>query len=331
MKFPHLVVSLCAGNRRVFGELSAKLILGQDTMAIPTPIDLELPRCRLGEAAFWDDSGRLLWTDILGQKIYIYHLGRKELSHADTRLPVSFAFLAPSEHTITAGLADGIYQLDIHNGSEELIAGLDLPANHRLNDGKCGPLGRLWVGTIDTSEDPSGTAALYRLTSEGLLDVEDGYENANGKGWSPDGTVMYHADTARGIVWRYDYDAESGAIANRRVFVQLEGENPDGLAVDVEGNVYAAIYGGSCVAVYSPRGDEVERIPLPVPNVTSCAFGGDNLQTLFITTAYDGMDSSALETAPLSGHVFAVRRDIPGVPCPLPVIPVMTEYRGAAE
>jgi sugar lactone lactonase YvrE len=77
-------------------------------MANPIPLDLNLPRSRLGEAVFWDDSGRLFWTDILGQKIYIYHLGRKELSLVDTRLPVSFAFPAPSEHRIIAGLADGI-------------------------------------------------------------------------------------------------------------------------------------------------------------------------------------------------------------------------------
>lgn len=123
---------------------------------------------------------------------------------------------------------------------------------------------------------------------------------------------MYHADTSRGIIWQYDYDLDTATISSKRVFKNLGEANPDGLTADTDGNIYAAIYGGSCVSIFSQRGAEVERIELPAPNVTSCAFGGDDLQTLFITTASQGMDDAALREAPLSGQIFSIQRGVAG-------------------
>jgi sugar lactone lactonase YvrE len=298
-------------------------------MATARPLNLDLPRSRLGEGVCWDERGRLLWTDIISQRVHIYDVAKADLAQVDTRLPVSFVFPSLSDHELIVGLANGVYRLSIRNGDEQPIATLALPEHHRLNDGKCDSTGHLWAGTINTSEDPSETAALYLLGPNGLTEIESGYTNANGKAWSPDGAVLYHADTARSTIWQYGYDIETAAISNKRVFVTLNGASPDGLAADITGNVYAAIYGGSCVRVFSPRGEELERIELPVPNVTSCAFGGDELRTLFITTAYDGMDEAGLEAAPLSGHVFAVERDIAGIPCRAPVLPLLQALREA--
>jgi len=179
------------------------------------------------------------------------------------------------------------------------IALLDLPSSHRLNDGKLDPAGRLWVGTINTADEPSGTAALYVVLNDRLEEVEGGYANANGKTWSSDGTVMYHADTSRGTICTYDYDIETGTPSNKRVFVRHEDWNPDGLSIDPDGNLLVAVFGGGRVEVYSHRGDRMSDIELPAPNDTSCDLAEDG--TLFVTTAFDGMSPEARAKAPQSG------------------------------
>ena len=179
------------------------------------------------------------------------------------------------------------------------IALLDLPSSHRLNDGKLDPAGRLWVGTINTADEPSGTAALYVVLNDRLEEVEGGYANANGKTWSSDGTVMYHADISRGTICTYDYDIETGTPSNKRVFVRHEDWNPDGLSIDPDGNLLVAVFGGGRVEVYSHRGDRMSDIELPAPNDTSCDLAEDG--TLFVTTACDGMSPEARAKAPQSG------------------------------
>jgi sugar lactone lactonase YvrE len=129
-----------------------------------------------------------------------------------------------------------------------------------LNDGKPDPAGRLWVGTINTADEPRDTAALYVLRDERLEEVEGGYANANGKAWSPDGAVMYHAHISRGAIWAYDYDVEIGTLSNRRIFFQHEDWNPDGLCTDLHGNLLVAVFGGARVEVYSHRGDRLRDI-----------------------------------------------------------------------
>jgi sugar lactone lactonase YvrE len=287
-------------------------------MPTAEPLDLNLPRSRLGEGIFWDEtSGRVFWVDIAGRQIHSCDLQGGDHRSTNTRLPVSFVFPMNAE-TVLAGLADEIVLLDRSTGKERSVATLSLPEGHRLNDGKCDSDGRLWAGTINTSDEPSETAALYRLDHNGLSEVEGGYTNANGKTWSPDGAILYHADTSRGIIWQYDYDPATGVADHKRVFVNLGEARPDGLASDADGNIYAAIFGGSCVSVLSPRGEKIEQIDVPAPHVTSCAFGGEGLRTLLITTAYDGMDDAALKEAPLSGHVFAIERAIPGLKTSIP-------------
>ncbi len=168
------------------------------------------------------------------------------------------------------------------------------------------PFGRLWVGTINTSANPSQTAALYLLRGDRLEKVEGGYTNANGKAWSADAGLMFHADTGRETIWIYDYNSDEGIVANKRVFARTAEGRPDGLEADSDGNLYAAIFGGSRVDIFSPHGDLVGRVDVPVPNVTSCCLGGEGRKILFITTAFDGMSPEARQNAPLSGHVFQV-------------------------
>ncbi|GGG21542.1 MULTISPECIES: SMP-30/gluconolactonase/LRE family protein [Rhizobium] len=161
---------------------------------------------------------------------------------------------------------------DPQTGEERAIATLSLPRDHRFNDGKVSPERRLWGGTIDTSDHPSETAGLYKLDDNNLELVESGYENANGKAWSADGTIMYYADTARSTIWQYDYDPQSGKLSGKREFVTVDNGNPDGLCADDRKRVYAAISGGARIDVFEPDGQRIAVVALPVPNPKSCTF-----------------------------------------------------------
>lgn len=273
------------------------------------PLNLSLEPSQLGEGIFCSPAtGSIYWVDI--KKGLVHHDAGGVHRTIATPGPVSFVFPL-GQGRLLLGLKDGVYE-----AAEEKflpVARLELPAEHRLNDGKCDPQGRLWVGTICTAQEPSETAALYRLQDGRLDEVEGGYVNANGKAWSPDGRIMYHADTSRNMIWQYDYDAGSGLLASKRAFARVEDGSPDGLCSDSEGRVLAALYGGSGIAILSPRGEMVDKIEVPVPNVTSCCFGGSDLRTLYITTAYDGMDAASREHYPLAGHVFRAELDVPGL------------------
>ncbi len=162
-------------------------------------LDSDLPLSQLGEGACWSSqNSTFYWVDIVGQTVHTYRLPDKVYSSWRLSKEVSFAF--PTENgRLIVGLANGVYDYDPRSGEEVPIALLDLPSHHRLNDGKRDPRGRLWVGTINTADDPSETAALYVLRDDRLEEVEGGYANAIGKAWSPDRTLMYHADTSLGI------------------------------------------------------------------------------------------------------------------------------------
>ncbi|TNM60283.1 SMP-30/gluconolactonase/LRE family protein [Aliirhizobium smilacinae] len=265
-------------------------------------LDPRLPACQLGEGAYWDaPTASLYWVDIIGRSVHRYSPDKRAHQTWAVSKEVSFAY--PNDRRLVLCMADGVYHLDPKSGEEMPIALLDLPKDHRLNDGKLDPQARLWVGTINTADDPSPTAALYVLRGDHLEEFEGGYANANGKAWSLDGGVMYHADTARNTIWQYDYDTETGVALNKRVFVKTGEDSPDGLSLDNDGNVIAAMFGSSSLNVFSPRGELLRRIALPVPNPTSCVLAGN---ALFITTAFDGLDDEQRQKFPLSGHIFVI-------------------------
>lgn len=267
----------------------------------------ELPNSRLGEGAFWDKrTSTFYWVDIEGKAVHAFQMeSEKHLSWSVSR-EVSFVFTSEIGGLLL-GLRDGIYDFDPTTGRETPVALIELPHDHRLNDGKLDPQGRLWVGTINTSPEPSETAGLYVLRNNLLELFESGFTNANGKAWSGDGTLMYHADTDRGTIWVYDYDLEQGVPSNKRVFVKKEGWSPDGLCMDPKGRLLVAVFGGSALEMYSHRGDLIHSIELPVPNVTSSDIADGEI---IITTAYDGMSDADRRRAPLSGAVL--RAPLPG-------------------
>jgi sugar lactone lactonase YvrE len=178
----------------------------------------------------------------------------------------------------------------------------------RMNDGACDPQGRFWAGTMAYDESP-GAGVLYRLELDGTCTtVQTGLTISNGIDWSPDGSVMYLSDSGDAIVDAFDFDPVSGDIGGRRTVVRIteRGEAPDGLTVDRSGDIWVAMWDGGEVRCYSPEGELRRTLTLPVDRPTSCAFGGEDGTTLFITTAREGLDEAAIARQPDAGRVFRV-------------------------
>jgi sugar lactone lactonase YvrE len=190
----------------------------------------------------------------------------------------------------------------------------NLPDN-RLNDGKCDHQGRFWFGSMCSLENPQ--ASLYRYDNDGSLHVmETGLTISNGLGWSPDRKTFYLTDSHQQKIYAYDFNSITGNITNRRIFVDLTHESfyPDGLAIDSEGHIWSAMWNGWCVIRFNPKGEEILRIKLPVQVPSSCTFGGEDLQTLYITTASVGLSQAEIEKSFYSGDLFALQTDITGLP-----------------
>lgn len=186
----------------------------------------------------------------------------------------------------------------------------------RMNDAAASPDGRLFAGTLDESDAPR-RAALHRI-DPGFVEhrVYSELTMANGIGWSPDGGTMYFIDTMTHGVDACAYDAGTGAVSGRRRLVSIPPESglPDGLAVDGEGHVWVALWGGGRLERYSPSGASSGTIALPASQVTNCCFGGSGLDELYVTSARKGLDARELEEQPLAGAVFRVAVDVAGLP-----------------
>jgi sugar lactone lactonase YvrE len=280
----------------------------------------QLPRTTLGEGPLWD-GGKLHYVDIVAGEVHRHDFATQAHDVISTGEPVGFAVL-DREGRVIAGLGNGgIYRLEFVSAHKELLAGpcRDNPDNI-ANDGKCDRVGRLWAGTKNKSEKPPWTGSLGRFDSgPRLTEVVYPVNVSNGIAWSPDNTKMYYNDSTDKI-WRFDYDLNTGAATNRQVFVDLPdtGGIPDGMTIDAEGLLYVAKWGGSRIDVYrddNGRGVRVESIEVPTAlQTSSAAFGGDDLKTLFITTAAMNLTPEQQTKYPDSGRIFAVERSVPGIP-----------------
>jgi sugar lactone lactonase YvrE len=217
-------------------------------------------------------------------------------------------------------LQDGIHRMDRSNGKMELLAN-PLPGPPiRFNDGKCDPSGRFWVGTL-SMDGAQGKAQLFRFDADcSLREMLSGVSNSNGIVWTSDRRTMYYNDTPTRCVQAFDYNDASGNISRRRIAFSMAGGDgmPDGMTIDAEDKLWVALWGGSEVHRYDPlSGDLLARVQLPAPHVSSCAFGGEDLRTLFITTARSEMNDEELARFPQSGNLFAADAGVRGVPASL--------------
>lgn len=316
---------LMAAARRITGTVGAVAISSgprpRTRAGGQSDVQCVLPwGAQLGEAPVWvDREKRLYWVDILHPAVHRFDpvTGKNETCNAAKLVS---AVLPDEDGRLIVASQDGVERFDFERGLFTPFAEPEpgVPEN-RLNDAKVDPDGRLWVGSmrLDVSRP---TGSLYRLTKAGqVVRAESGFTVANGLAWSPDGSTFYFVDTVPGIIYAYDFDAREGSIANRRVFVtvpETEGR-PDGLAVDADGGIWCAIWDGWRVNRYRPDGRLDRTVELPVPRPTSVAFGGDDLATLFITSARTRLPASTLTEAPLSGGIFACNPGERGLPTSL--------------
>ncbi len=217
---------------------------------------------------------------------------------------------------MVAGMKSGLYLLDPNSGALDLLAAPEqnLPQN-RFNDGRCDRAGRFWAGTMaDGPRAPAGS--LYRLDPDGsCARMQSHIHIPNSIAWSPDDRIMYFADTHVSLLWAYDYDLAHGTLRNERVFADCTNRpgRPDGSCIDAEGCLWNAEYGGGRVVRYRADGRIDQVIELPVSNVTCCCFGGEKLDTLYISTARQKMNAEQLAREPLAGALFACRPGAQGM------------------
>lgn len=275
-------------------------------------------RSSIGESPTWSpDEGALYWVDIVEPAIY--RLKAATGAVESWRMPDLVGSIAVRRRGgLLVALRGRLAGFDPSSGSLETLIRLeqDRPEN-RCNDGRCDRAGRFWVGTMHHERRGEAAGSLYCFdAAHRLRRVIEGVEVPNGLAWSRDGATMYFADTFRRQIETYAFDTKTGEIGARRVFAEFKDgpSRPDGSAVDAEGYLWSAVYGGACLHRYAPEGRLDRVLPLPVTQPTSCAFGGADLAVLYVTSASRGLAPSALSTETLAGAVLAFDVHVTGFP-----------------
>ena len=290
----------------------------------PTAVAAELvldARAELAEGPVWDDRrGVLWWVDIVGGRVHRFDPGTA--TDVATEIGGTVGCLALTEQgSVVAAAAHALLEVDPDTGATRTVAALADPARFRSNDGKCDANGRFWLGRLALDRAP-GTSTLFRLDGRGIFPVVPDLTIPNGLDWSGDGRRMFFVDSPDRLVSVMDFDPGAGTVSPRRVFWRtsdvpdLPPESvPDGLTVDADDHVWVAIWGGGCVLRLTPDGALDRRVDVPVSRVSSCAFGGDDLTELFITTAREDASEQELAAQPTAGGIY---RANPGVRGRLP-------------
>ncbi|MCC7187334.1 MAG: SMP-30/gluconolactonase/LRE family protein [Anaerolineales bacterium] len=269
-------------------------------------------KAALGEGPVWDARTQTLyWLDILNKRIY---------ANGDllAELDETIGCLAPrGRGGLILAKRFSFWTFDLDSASSTFLAApTDEPATNRFNDGKCDPRGRFLAGTMNLNEkDPTGS--LYSFDGKSVTELLSNVTISNGMTWSRDGKTFYYIDTPTRQVKAFDYDLDTGAIANPRVAVTAPASLGwlDGMTSDTQGNLWIAMWGGAQVTKWNPHtGQLLERIPVPVIQPSSCTFGGKYMNELFITSARKDLDEAALSKYPLSGGVFRVETNAEGLP-----------------
>lgn len=266
-----------------------------DNGSLPAPV-------RVGEGPHWDAGGRLHWVDILAGSLHTSDPASGRTN--SVTLPTLLGAAVPRRTGgFVVATATGFGTVDGHG---ELDPRLDiLAADARMNDAKCDPLGRLWAGSTERGFAP-GRGVLHVLLPDWTTYVVwEGLTLPNGLGWSPDGGTFYLVDTLEGEISAFDTDAAATGLTRRRLLRRFPtgAGMPDGLTVDAAGCLWVALWGGNRLVQISPDGDLLTEVPLPVAQPSSCVFGGEALDTLYVTTAREGL---SLSEGDPDGSVFCV-------------------------
>lgn len=272
-------------------------------------------RAEVAEGPVWHD-GFVWWLDILAGTVHRYDPASGKDEGFEVGQEVG-ALVPRKEGGFVLAVRDGFATWDGPGAALNLVAPVeqDNPGN-RMNDGKCDRQGRFWASTMEFSGVPE-RGAFYRLDPDFTVTKHlDGLSVGNGLAWSADDTRLYYIDSLAYGVDVFDFDPEAGAIRNRRRFVDVGGEMvfPDGMTIDADGCLWVAVFGGGQVRRYTPDGALDRAVDLPVSNVTACAFGGDDLGDLYITTAWHVLSDEQRKAQPHAGGVFVARPGVTGTP-----------------
>ena len=277
-------------------------------------------RAEVGEGPVWDvGRGVLWWVDITAGIVHRYEPRRA----VDTPFPVGSAVgsvALRADGSLLLALADRLAVMSADDGQVSDLLGL--PASDpsiRCNDGKCDPAGRFWVGRM-AFDGSAGQGSLLRVDGDLTITGRfSGLAIPNGLGWSLDGERMYFLDSMWREIREFEYDVASGAMGDGRSLASFPDDRsvPDGMTVDSEGYLWVAKWGGGCVMRLAPDGEVVGRLSLPVSQVTSCTFGGDDLGDLYITSATEDFGPADFAREPLAGGLFRCRPGVRGLP-PVP-------------
>ena len=277
-------------------------------------------KAELGEGSFWNhETQELYWVDIISNQLHIYN--PKTQTNRSVTTPSNIGTVVPIDKSrAVVALQDGIYIINTDSGDTTLLSDVeqDIPSN-RFNDGKCDPSGRLWAGSMAYDQAPK-VANLYMINSKGETNLKlDSVSISNGIVWTKDKKTMYYIDTPTLEIKAFDYDDTTGAISNQRIAVKVHDSlgYPDGMAIDENDKLWVGMWNGNAVICFDPiTGNVVSKIEVPAHNVTSCAFGGKNLDTLYITTARVDMTEEEQAKYPLAGSLFKAVPEVSGVKSP---------------
>jgi sugar lactone lactonase YvrE len=266
--------------------------------------------CELGEGPVWDTNrNSIIWIDIITGQIHEYSFAtNSQKTHAVNEMIGSFAIC--KNGNLVLATKSGFGFLDRETGEIKNCTNpeTDLP-NNRFNDGKCDPAGRFWAGSMSLTENKN-TGNLYVFEKNKCNKKLENLTISNGLAWSGDHKTMYFIDTPTMQIVSFDYDKSTGNIAQKRTIINFPSNEgyPDGMTIDSEGMLWIAHWGGWRVSRWNPNtGNKLTEIKLPAANITSCTFGGDKLQDLFITSAKKGLNKSELASQPLAGAIFIIR------------------------
>jgi sugar lactone lactonase YvrE len=273
----------------------------------------------LGESPVWDvASGSLFWVDIRSPALKRFNPSTGQTQQWPLPELVGAVVLKDADNVLVC-LQSGVCKLNLKSGAlTSLVKPETAEQNNRLNDSKCDRAGRLWVGTMrDYGLAVSGS--LYRIgTDIACKRILSDIRVPNALCWSPDDRTMYFADTGDGNIRAYTYDLASGEMSNMRILLKADAApgRPDGATIDADGCVWSARYEGNCVVRITPDGRVDRIVEIPATRITSCAFGGSDLKTLYVTTARQKLTPEQLAREPLAGCVFAFETGTGGLPEP---------------
>jgi sugar lactone lactonase YvrE len=272
-------------------------------------------RCAVAESPVWDPANhRLLFCDIQGGRINALAVdtGARETYEIGETVG-SFGLCRSGKWIVALRHRVVLYDPRVRR-IEPLTAPISEPPTNRLNDGKVGPDGAFWVGSMDENSPRRPIGALYRVTADGRIERKsEACACSNGLAWSPDGHVLYHSDSTPGIIEAWDFAPATGGMSNHRQIAKLSNEEgrPDGAAVDVDGNYWSAGPSAGCINKFSPTGKLLERLSFPVPGPTMPCFADGRL---YVTSLREGKAQDVLAQFPTLGGLFRADAPVQGAP-----------------